>query len=230
MSRKIDSGTSASHSAGQGPDARAMRNVIVPRLQSDVPEIAAIYVAGVAIVDGGPCEAHKYLLGHTMREIRTRLPLHYGVATTERFAYPAAVSRFLDDWITEIRSVLRTPQKASGTPDRIQVPRRLAMDIDALVYGHEQVGENVRDLYVRLNERVNPTSFPTTSTGGVIDQWLNLPLDGMAHVPGPEHRAYTLAQTLAAWGVMERYLYYIFAAAHVTYRELDHILEEANAS
>jgi len=211
-----------------GPVVR--RAVIVARLAEDVVQICELYQVGLDIVTGGPAEAHKYLLAHTMREIRTRLPLHYGVASAGRFDWEAAVRKFSTDWVVEVRTPQLVEMTGTSATDAVTVSRGLAGDIDALVIGHGQVRDNVRDLYLRLNERVNPTTYPATATGGVIDQWLDLPLHRMAHMPSPESRPFSLAQCLDAWRTMEEYLFYVFAPATVTYTQLDSILEDANAS
>jgi hypothetical protein len=212
------------------PDAAAVRAVIAGRLTADVPQIAEVYEVGLDIVNRGPAEAHKYVLAHTMREIRTKLPLHYGVASTGRFDYTEAVEQFSDDWVMDVRPRLEAPNASAPVTDAVTIAHAIASEIDALVDGHAQIPGTIREKYVRLNERVNPTTFPQTATGGVIDQWLDLRLDGMAHMPGPGRRSYSLTECLDAWRIMEEYLYYIFAPATVTYNELDSILEDANAT
>jgi hypothetical protein len=221
---------SPARESASSPDVVTMRNVIVPRLRSDVPEIAGIYEIGVGVLDGGLVEAHKYILAHIMREIRTRLPLHYGVASVRRFYYSAVVEKFAAKWVVDVSPQLGQVVENSAPTDVIKISREIATGVNVLVEGHKHIPDKIRDLYLRLNEQLNPTTFPATSVGGVIDQWLKLDLHAMAHMPDDAERPFTLSQSLDAWDVMEGYLYYIFAPAHIAYPELDAILEDANAN
>lgn len=78
-----------------------MRATIFARLRDDVPQIAEFYEVGLELVFDATKNARKYLLAHTMREIRPQLPLHYGVEITRsRVEYAKEVRRFYDDWTT----------------------------------------------------------------------------------------------------------------------------------
>jgi hypothetical protein len=218
--------------ASQGtptPDTATMREAITRRLMQDVAPIANLYESGLRIMSGGLIEEHKYMIAHTMREIRTRLPLHYGVASAGRLDYVAEIKKFSDGWNTEVKSQLQSVGDPAAAPGQVVISKHVASAVSAFIDAHEAVRDKVRDLYVGLNERINPTTYPQTATNAIIDQWLDLPLHGMAHMPGPNARSYTLAECLEAWTIMEKYLFYIFAPAHITYAELDAIIEDANA-
>lgn len=209
--------------------AAAMRASIRARLRADVPAIANLYEIGLDMVENSPTETHKYFIGHAMREIRTRLPLHYGVVAVDgHFDYAAGVDAFASDWISEVQPIIREETPSPSNAD-VVVRRAIATDIDTLVDGHRRVGDKPRDLYTRLSERINPTSAPATLTHGIIEQWLKIGLPGMAHMPGPNSAGFSLSATLSAWDTMEQYLHYLFAPAHITYPELDSIIEDANA-
>jgi hypothetical protein len=219
----------AANQQAPAPDTASMRDTIARRLAQDVAPIANLYEAGLAILSGNLLDEHKYIIAHVMREIRTRLPLHYGVASVGRFDYVAEIKKFSDDWNSEISSQLQTVGDLVVAPGQVVISQHIASAVSAFIEGHEAVRDKVRDLYVGLNERVNPTTYPQTATNAIIDQWLDLPLPGMAHMPGPNAHSYTLAECLEAWTIMEKYLFYIFAPAHITYAELDAIIEDANA-
>ena len=87
------------------PDTASMRETIMSRLTQDVTPIANLYKAGLAVLSGNLVDEHKYIIAHVMREIRTRLPLHYGVASAGRFDYPSEIKKFSDDWNIDV-----TPQ------------------------------------------------------------------------------------------------------------------------
>jgi hypothetical protein len=89
------------------PDDATKREVIIRRLRQDVPAMADLSQVGLEIATGARFDAHKYLIAHVMREIRTRLPLQYGVTSAPRFEYSNEIENFAGDWVAEVGGQLQ---------------------------------------------------------------------------------------------------------------------------
>ena len=201
-------------------------------LQSNAPSLGILYEGTLKIlfIDGFP--GKEIFVAHAVREIRNRLPDHIiGVRIRKRVEYVNKLDSIVKEWERIGISLdgtlpLNLIDGGQIPSDRIELPRKLYIEITSLLREHKDSRETKKDVAIRLFEGIAPENKGLGHTlQPILTQWLDEKYSfvGIAH-----GESITEKELMIRFENFENIMAGLIRGFFKTLKGLDEILEDTN--